>query len=223
MSDTDLKELTTQSENLTWKFLPPGASHFAGVWERKVGSIKRILNVSLSLLNNTLLSREEFSTLILEAASIVNHTPFGEVSSDPNEPFPVSPAAHLTLRENSLEVHGSYCKDDLLDYGRQRWRRVQYLADQFWVRWRRDYLRSVDQRRKWKKQRRNLHVGDVVLIRDKCARNLWPMGLVTETHPDRNGFVRRVTLRRSSEDGKCRSVERAITDVVLLIPCAEAP
>ena len=83
-----------------WKFLPPHASHFAGVWERKVVAIKSVLDISLKQLGPRTLSREEFSTFIQEAASIVNHTPLGEVSADPNDPVPISPMSLLTLREN---------------------------------------------------------------------------------------------------------------------------
>ena len=115
----------------------------------------------------------------------------------------------------------NFSSSDIQEYGRRRWRRVQYLADQFWIRWRRDYLKSADVRRKWKKPRRNLQVGDVVLLRDRSVRDHWPMGLISQVFPDRNGFVRRVELRKRNlrSLGPSREiVERAVSDLVLLVP-----
>lgn len=48
-----------------WELVPPYTSHFAGVWERKVGSVKNVLNVVISQSKQTL-SRDEFHTLLQE-------------------------------------------------------------------------------------------------------------------------------------------------------------
>ena len=184
------------SSDPVWKFLPPHASHFAGVWERKVGSIKNILDVSLSLLGSRRLGREELWTLLQEAAAIVNKTPLGDISADPNDPYPVSPAALLTLRgSGSTDPPSFFPEGDLLSYGKRRWKRVQYLADQFWVRWKRDYLKTLQVRRKWQRRTRNVVVGDVVIVKENSPRNSWPMGIVTDTKFNSDGLVRSTTIR----------------------------
>ena len=204
----------------TWCFLPPGASHFAGVWERKIGSIKRILDAAVSLLKTGGLSREELHTLLLEAANIVNWTPLADVSSDPNDPYPVSPAQLITQRESPQTVKlSSITKEDLEAYGRKRWRRIHALSEHFWTRWKRDYLRGLQVRRKWKFPKRNVSVGDVVLVRQKTSRNEWPLGLVIARKLSSDGLVRSVTIRlKPLPQRPVRNVERCIGDVIVIVP-----
>ena len=84
-------------------------------------------------------------------------------------------------------------KEDL--YCRKRWCTVQFLADQFWVRWRKEYMLALQQRSKWNKQPPNLKPGDIVLVKDECKeRNQWPLGLVDHVHPSGDGLVRKVTV-----------------------------
>ena len=83
--------------DLTWELTPPGASHQAGVWERKLGCIKNVFSGAMRRAGQRVLSREEFITLLQECASIVNHTPLYEISADPNDPLPIHPAMLLNL------------------------------------------------------------------------------------------------------------------------------
>ena len=215
------------SNLMTWNFIPPAASHFAGVWERKVGSVKRVLTAALLQTGSRTLSKEEFDTLIQETARIVNLTPLFETSSDPNDPLPVCPDALLTLRQESSSYTTpsdlkTYSKDDLLAYGKSRWRRIQYLADQFWVSWKRDYLQTLQSRRKWKYPSQNIKEGDIVLLRNNTPRNEWPMCRVTGRKLSRDGLVRSVTVvpaNKNKKDTTPRPLERSIQDLVLLIPC----
>ena len=154
--------------------------------ERKVGAIK--LDISLKQLGPRNLSREEFTNFIQEVASIVNHTPLGEVSADPNDPVPISPMSLLTLRENQSLVQ-RFDEVDILAYGKCWWRRVQYLVDQFWLAWKRDYFKSLYVRRKWKKRTRNVCTGDVFLLWEQTSRNSWPMGMVTDVRANRDSVV----------------------------------
>ena len=78
----------------------------------------------------------------------MNLTPLCVVSSDPNDPFPVSPSALLTFRDHAVGPPDTYTENDMLQYGKKRWGRVQYLAEQFWVRWSRDYLSTLQTRNK---------------------------------------------------------------------------
>ena len=47
---------------------------------------------------------------------------------------------------------------------RRRWRHSQFLADQFWRRWRREYVPHLIERSKWRNIQRNICRGDLVLI-----------------------------------------------------------
>ena len=215
--EQDLKG-ALEVDGRTWQFIPPKAPHFAGAWERKIGSVKRVLSGALAQLNNRRLTYDEFETLVKEAGSIVNNTPLSEVPNDPNEPFPPSPEMLLTLRENVRTSSEEFSEEDILQYGRRRWKRVQYIADQFWVRWKRDFVDKLIERNKWTKRRENMSVGDVVLIKEASPRNQWPMAVVHEVHPSEDGVVRRVTLRLPPlRDGKQRFRERAVHYLVTLL------
>ena len=63
--------------------------------------------------------------------------------------------------------------------------------------------------------------GDVVLIRDKkVPRNSWPMGKVETPKISDDGLVRSATVRLAPLPGRSqpRLVERAVSDMVLLVP-----
>ena len=141
--------------------------------------------------------------MVQESASVVNSTPLGSVSSDPNDPVPVCPSDLLTLKDgSSSSTRMSFIEEDLLAYGRRRWRRVEYLADQFWIRWKRDYLKALQVRRKWRDKRHNFCVGDVVLTNDDGPRNRWPLGVIASVFPSRDGIVRSVSIKTRSGDSE---------------------
>ena len=217
--DANTLRADLESRGCTWHFLPPKASHMAGIWERKIAAVKKVLNASLLLLKTRLLCCDEFCTLLQEAGSIVNNTPLSEVPCDPTEPYPVSPALLINLREARPSSSDDITEKDLLMYGKKRWRRVQYLSNQFWLRWRREYILQQLNRNKWYFPSRNVLVGDVVLLKDSAGRNDWPMAIVSKVFPSKDGLVRKVLLRLRSDSSKSPQYRlRAIHDLVLLIP-----
>ena len=64
----------------------------------------------------------------------------------------------------TLPLPGEFQRADL--YSRKRWQRVHFLVNEFWVRWRKDYLQTLQPRQRWVATRRNLQVGDIVIIKD---------------------------------------------------------
>ena len=88
-----------ESEGISWKLNPPHASHFGGVWERAIGSIRRVFEATLIQMEPRLLRRDEFETLMQEAAAVVNSTPLWEPSLGVNEPQPISPSMLLQQKE----------------------------------------------------------------------------------------------------------------------------
>ena len=111
-----------------------------------------------------------------------------------------------------LPPPGIFQRTDL--YARRRWRRVQYHANLFWSRWKREYLQSLQQRRqKWTKTKRNIAVSDIVLLKqENTPRNVWPMVRITSTKPYSEGLVRSVVLKTSTTE-----LHRPISKLVLLL------
>ena len=210
-----------EAQGIKWTLNSPHASHQGGAWERKIGSVRRVLEATFELISHRGISRDEFITFLAEAASVVNNTPLWVPSYDPNDPTPLTPQMILTLRQPSDYLSpDNYSEDDILAYGSKRYRRVQFLASQFWRRWRTEYLHTLTTRQKWRKASPPYKEGDVVLIKDKnLARNAWPLGRVRETKPSSDGLVRKVILTLPPLPGRTstRSVERAVTDLVLLL------
>ena len=162
------------------------------------------------------LTHELLVTLLAEVSAIVNARPIATVSSDVEEPQPLSPAMLLTLKSRPLlPPPGNSVPQDL--YARRRWKRVQYLADQFWVRWRREYLQSLQKRPKWNERKRNLVAGDIVIVRDKeTHRNDWQIGKVVEAIASDDGEVRKANVLLCKE-GVRKTYLRPISELVLIV------
>ena len=72
-------------------------------------------------------------------------------------------------------------------------------ADVFWNRWKKDYLPSLNLRKRWPQENSNFHVGDLVIISsNEVPRSHWPMGRIIELYPVREGVVRSVKLKMSN-------------------------
>ena len=177
-----------------WIFNPPTGSHHGGVWERCIRTVRKVLN---AILNQQILDDEGLTTLLCEVESIINSRPITQVSEDPKDLEALTPNHLLLLRSEIPLTPGVFQKEDL--YSRRRWRQVQYLADQFWKRWSKEYLPMLQTRLKWLREQRNLSVGDIVLVvDDTCSRNAWPLGRIIETLPNSDGCVRRVKVKTKS-------------------------
>ena len=64
-----------------------------------------------------------------------------------------------------------------------------------WSRWRKEFLQSLHVKQIWKKGIQNFAVGDIVLLRDDCHRNQWPMARIVGIDADAKNDVRSVTLQ----------------------------
>ena len=151
--------ITYRNRIVSGIFNPPHASHYGGVWERQIGTIRHILDDMLLELGARQLTHELLVTIMSEVVAI---------PSDIDEPLPLTPAMLLKKKTRPLgPLPGTFTTQDV--YARQRWRKLQFLAGQFWTRWRREYIQNLQVRTKWNKEQRNLAVGDIVLMKDEQA------------------------------------------------------
>ena len=133
--DPDIVSQKLRVRNVEWKFNPPHSSHFGGVWERKIGASRRVLEGILTTLQRKTLDRESFVTFLAEVSRVVNDTPLWVTSWDSNDPAPLCPNDILMLRDASgAEDYESYTERDLLAHGPRRYRRAKYLTQLFWQR-----------------------------------------------------------------------------------------
>ena len=199
-------------EGCEWIFNPPHASGRA--WERMIGVTRRILEAMLAEVSSKHLTHEVLTTLMAEVSAIVNARPLVPVSSDPEVPEILTPATLLTQKPQQLKPPaGDFNAGDL--YSAQR-RRVQHLADVFLYRWRKEYLQTLQRRRKWQDTTRDLKQDHLVLLCSKdTPRNDWPLARITSAQADRDGKVRKVDLV-TTKDGCRKYFRRPITETILL-------
>ena len=89
----------------------------------------------ISPLGSTARTGHPLRTLMTEAENVINSRLLTvENLADPASPEPITPNHLLTLKSQVvLPPPGSFQQFHL--YSRKRWHRVQYLANQFWIRW----------------------------------------------------------------------------------------
>ena len=185
---------TLSQENISWKFLPPSASHMGGAWERLVGTVKRSLKV---IIGTQTLTDEVLLTALTEVEGMINGRPLTYISSDTGDMEPLTPNHLLLGCGDALLPPGEFQDREI--NSRRRWRQSQVLAEHFWKRWRQEYLPTLVSRSKWRKDPANLKVGQVVLIVDAAApRGCWSLARVTRIFPGPDGRVRSVEVRSAA-------------------------
>jgi len=153
-----------------------------------------------------------------ETEAVVNNRPLTvDTLSGTLSPLPLTQSTLLTGKTKLiLPPPGKFQKEDV--YCKQRWRRVQHIAHEFWTRWSKEYLQSLQVRNKWTRQCRNCTEGDVVLLKDgNTCRNQWSLAKVLTTCPHDQHRVRSVTVRTS----KGSLLDRPINKLVLLLESTE--
>jgi len=147
---------------------------------------------------------------MVEVESITNSRPLTPVVLDPDREDPLTPNHLLLIRVSPNLPPGDFSSTDI--YSRKRWWQVQYLANQFWVFWKPEYLQTMQSRHKWQVPQKNFIVNDVVLVHDEHdPRGKWPLGGVIETYPDKQGHVQ-VLMRTSTGN-----IKRPISKLCLVL------
>ena len=110
----------------------------------------------------------DLRTLLAEVEFIVNNRPVTAVSDDPDY-FSALTHNHSPIQRATQLPPGVFVEED--SFSRKRWRKVQFLADHYWKGWIQEYVPTLQKISKWVKSRRNVWIGDQVLIaEDKVLR-----------------------------------------------------
>lgn len=179
------------SQGIKWSFNPPLAPHFGGVFETMIKAAKRAI---LAILGNADVTDEELMTAFTGAESLINSRPLTYQSANPEDDVPLTPNHFL-----HGQIGGQFAPEAIEEVSynpKKRWRRIQELTRHFWHRWMREWVPSLSSRKKWYQSRKNLQVGDVVLlVSSENPRAHWPLGRVVEVYPAKDGYVRSVKLQ----------------------------
>ncbi|XP_050416043.1 uncharacterized protein LOC126831000 [Patella vulgata] len=206
------KEFT--QKGIRWEFNPPAASHFGGVWERLIRIVRKVL-CSLQKDQISRLDDESLQTLMCEVEHILNNRPITKVAETPNDLDALSPNQLLCAGYKNLSYSPS-ATEKADSYIKRRWRQVQYLTDIFWKRWIHEYLPCLQERQKWLYPKRNVEIGDIVLVIDSNIRNSWALARVISVITDKGGLSRIATVKTKSG-----ILQRPISKLCLVLECDE--
>ncbi|XP_046621081.1 uncharacterized protein LOC124305549 [Neodiprion virginianus] len=199
------------ASGISWNFIPPGAPHFGGLWEAAVKSAKSHLKKTIG---QRTLTFEEMSTLIARVESCLNSRPLSPLSGEIDDLQALTPW-HLVTGFAPTAMHEpEFEPRENLDR-MTHWRLIKGMRNQFWMRWSRDYLHTLQQRTKWRQPQPNIEVGDLVVIMDTSLnrQGRWPLGRITAVHPGADGQVRVATIKMA-----CGNFDRPIVKLCRLPP-----
>ncbi|GFX05541.1 uncharacterized protein TNCV_3434451 [Trichonephila clavipes] len=192
-------------EHIDWNFIPLRSPNFGGLWESGVKSFKTHLKRVAGSSNLTL---EEFITLLAEIEAVLNLRPLSPLSSDFET---LSPGHFLIGRPVTAIVEPQLInvKENRLT----RWQRVNWLSQQIWKVWKRNYLNNLQERSKWRFSKNNVEIGTLVLIKNESFPGTkWPTGRILEVFYGNDNKIRVVNLKLP--DGKI--IKRNVTDICIL-------
>ena len=177
-----------------------------------VKSTKRCLK---KVLGKARLTYEELSTVLVEVECVLNSRPLTYLYPEDLEE-PLTPS-HLISGQRLLSLPGpstppSTNPTSTKETVTKRAKYLIQLLDRFWNRWRCEYVTSLRESHRLKKEnvRQPIQVGDLVCIHDENhPRTLWKTGIVKELIEGSDHKIRGAVVR-ASENGKISILRRPL-------------
>ncbi len=225
----NVEQLATARPDIDWKFNPPYASHYGGVFERLIRAAKEALYHALPA--HLSLSLEQLQTAFATVEAILNARPLAYFSSDPADPLPLTPA-HFLQADAGFPLLTTLMTPGEETSLARKYNTVRRAHSVFVDRFKteiRPYL-QLNNKMHTRKQNRSIRVGDVVTFFMPSSHKKWPLARVTQVYPGRDGCVRTVQLKlpqHNSTKHTCDPLSsklllRDVGEIALLLP-AEHP
>ena len=179
-------------QEIVWKFNPPGAPHFGGVWERLVRSAKKAM---YAILGPRALRDEMLNTVCCQVEQLLNGRPLTPVSSDVEDLTALTPN-HFLIGRPSVNLPRCLVQENDT-CSRKAFKVAECYSAQIWSRWTREYLNLLMSRSKWANDnQRQLQVGDLVwLVEERSKRGVYPLGRVLHVNMGSDEKVRSVQIK----------------------------
>ncbi|XP_055623555.1 uncharacterized protein LOC129766984 [Toxorhynchites rutilus septentrionalis] len=195
----------SQGNSIEWRFNPPEAPHFGGIWEANIRQTKALL---VKQTGRAALSFEEMSTVLARIEAVLNSRPVTQLSDDPEDLEPLTPGHFLIFRPLTavarLEVKGQ-------NHPRSRFDHITAIVQHFWSRFQLEYISSLQERFKWHKKVA-VKIGQLVLVKkDNMPVQKGLLGRNTETFAGKDGVVRVVNIK--TQNG---IMKRAVSELCFL-------
>ncbi|XP_065094221.1 uncharacterized protein LOC135714779 [Ochlerotatus camptorhynchus] len=179
------------SHGIRWRFNPPKASHFGGLWEAAFQSAQKHF---VRVLGTSTLAHDDMETLLSQIECCLNSRPIIPLSDDPTDYDVLTPGHFLigSALKSVPDVDVSEIPSNRL----AKWQQIQKNLQIIWKRWHLEYLATLQPRTKWCNPPIVLEKGQLVLLMDeKTPPMAWPTARIVELHPGADGNTRVVTLR----------------------------
>uniref|UniRef100_A0A1X7TM94 DUF5641 domain-containing protein n=1 Tax=Amphimedon queenslandica TaxID=400682 RepID=A0A1X7TM94_AMPQE len=172
--------------SIEWQFNLEKAPWWGGMFERLVGSMKRLRKT----VGQSKLTFDELSTAITEVEGLLNSRPLSFVSTEDLEEH-LTPADFLLGRRSlSLPDYGEESED------------INITSSAFTKRWTNEYLLELKEAHRYSNGSRNSSipaVGDTVLVHDEDKpRGFWKLSRIMELIVGSDGTIRGAFLSDSS-------------------------
>ena len=192
-------EYLTSRSGTSWKIIDPGCQWQNGTAEAMIkiakSTMSHVLDSSITSLNFA-----ELDAVFAQVADIMNCRPLGVRSLTETDIVPICPNNLLLGRANNKAAEKIQPGETLT----QRLEAIEELTGRWWHLWYQQVFPSLVPYPKWATSKRDVQVGDVVLIlyEHKMDKGEFKLGRVLEVHPGDDGVVRRVTVGYSRPSKK---------------------
>ncbi|XP_058828037.1 uncharacterized protein LOC131687953 [Topomyia yanbarensis] len=192
---------------MQFRFIPAKTPNFGGLWEVAVKSMKQHLRRTIGL---KILTPDELQTVFVQIESCLNSRPLTPLSNDPSDFEALTPGHFLIQRP--LTAVSEPALTEVPEIRLSRWQQAQDFLQRIWAKWSTQYLSNLHNRTKWTRQRNNLFVGTMVLVKEDNLPPLkWALGRITHITSGSDGNIRVVTVK--TRDG---SFNRGISKICIL-------
>ncbi|XP_075161631.1 uncharacterized protein LOC142234385 [Haematobia irritans] len=180
------------SHGFEWCFIPPHAPHMGGLWEAAVKSFKFHFRRIAGAHKFTF---EQMATLLARIEGLLNSRPISALSEDPSDINALTPG-HFLKGAPLVSLPEPISQNLSLI---NRWEKLKAMHHQFSLRWKEDYLKSLQKRYKWKTTTPNIKNDDLVVVMDDLLPpNEWRLGRVQKTFMGSDNNVRVAEIRLST-------------------------
>ncbi len=216
-------ELESRRPDIKWRFNPPYASHYGGVFERLIRAAKEALYHVLP--SQLTLSLEELLTAFAIVEGILNTRPLAYTSTDGKDYTPITPNhfLHGAASEPLLRLDSSSTLA-------KRWSNLQEMTRVFLRRFHQEVRPHLQLTHTKRGGGRDLKKGDIVVFLLPSGSKMWPLARVSAVFPGPDGRVRTVELLlpqtlghgKNYQRGVDKTFRRDVGEVALLLPAEAA-
>jgi len=196
---------------LVWSWSTVGQPSTNGVIERCVRMVKECLFKSVG---RHKMNQAQLVTFAREATSIINSRPLGQVHQGSTEDYQAITPNHLLFGHAwDLLPLGTEHMDRRSRDVQKLWKERMAATREFWLLFQDQYLSTLLERKKWKKEEEAVQVGDLCLVQEPGRkRRDWPLGVVDQLMQNRqDGLVRTVRVRMAE-----KHVTRSVRSLIFL-------